>query len=593
MHYQTAVRMILNENVVAVHNPEGLPDETVEGYLTAIGFDGFVMEPAGRPWFHFVREPSPGNPGPDIVGLITQAAARRDNPFFISPVLHVPNDPDTLIYPSTVTSVGFREDLPPAVAEAELRRAGIVGEILDRNWLRTPNIFRIARATRSGIELLRNANALARQPTVRFASPGFRVVGDLASGCATAPEGMPNDAFYAGHSWGRQIIGLDTSRDLCIGDPQVIVAVLDDGSDFHPDLWSFQSTSPPASGDRGAFLVGAQCTADCTGHVCNSAPCGAGSGVCVSDSDISCTGLPNGACNRHGTAVLSVISAALNNGIGTAGVAPAVSILPVQIARYVNDEVDPIFGCFARPGRINTMELAAGIDWAAAHGARVTTLSWQTASNFPDVTEAYKRTYENDNVVHFVSAGNGDKTNPEPPGGDLNPETDIGPVNSVSGQDQTGALFPGSSRGPGIDFTGPGDQIFLIDRTNDSTDRFDTAGYCSSSTQEKYCFGNDPDSTTPGGLYVKLTGTSHSTPLVASVAALIIAEHPDASAPEVETILRMYSDDIGPPGYDTDFGWGRPNVERTLNALNGEYIFADGFESGSTRAWPTVVGEVQ
>lgn len=600
MHYKTAIPLVLDQNIVAVHNPEGLPDETVEGYLTAVGFEGFVMKPAGRPWFHLVREPAPGDPGPDIVGLITSAAARPDNPFFLSPVFHAPDDPDTLIYPSTGTSVGFLEDLPPASAEAELRRAGIVGEILDRNWLRTPNIFRVARGTTSGLTLLRNANALASQPTVRFASPGFRVVGHLSSGCATASNGLPNDAFYEHYSWGRQAIGLDMSREVCIGDPQVIIAVLDDGVDFHPDLWSYQSATPPVSGNRGAFLVGAQCTADCYQGECNAIPCYAGSGVCVSSG--VCSGRPQVGCDRHGTEVASVISAALNNGIGTAGAAPAVSILPVKIARYVeNEPAADKYGCTLGSesvNTLNTMDFAAGIDWAAANGAHVTTLSWQTGSSFSEITEAYKRTYENDNVIHFVASGNRAKLYPEPPGGDSSLLTEIGPVNSVSGQNQDGSIWSNSSRGPGIDFTAPAAGIFLMDRTNDSTDISDTAGWCDSvvlPTFVGFCFGNDPGvfpdiPPPPGGLYVELSGTSFAAPLVASIAALIISMRPGISAPEVETILRIYSDDFGPTGYDTDFGWGRPNAEKIVHALSGEYIFADGFEAGSFGAWSAVLG---
>ena len=600
MYFQAEIPLELDQSMVAVHNPENLPDETVESYLTSVGFTGFIMEPAGRPWFHFVREPDqgPGNPGPDIIGLITSAAARPDNPFFLTPVFRG-SSPDVIIYPSSGTSVRFVDGMPPAAAEAEIRRAGIVGEILDRAWLRTPNIYRLGRGTKSGIELLRNANALARQNGVVFASPGFRSFGKLVSGCFTAPNGVPNDPFYQARSWGTQIVGLDTTRDICIGDPAMIVAVLDDGVDFHLDLWRHEGFERPGNMARGA-----QCTIDCVGTTCSDSTCDAGTdasdGVtCKQIVDLTthpatvCAGLPQSPCGRHGTLVASVIAGNLNNGEGSAGIAPAVSIMPVKIGRYAQQEPATPFD-FCPNAAVDSAEVAEGISWAAAQGAKVTTMSWQTGGNFAEVTTAYAETYENDDVIHFVSGGNTTDTNPAPPGGSSF-GFEIGPVNSVGAHDELGNRLIPSNIGEGLDFSAPGVLIFMTDRSSDFNDLNDTLSYCwntePSPSSESECFGRAPG-TPLGGLYFTLSGTSFAAPFVAGTAALIRSMLPGASALGVEAILRMFSDDLGDPGYDIQYGHGRPNTGEILETLDGGLFFVDDFESGDLRTWSFVEGEV-
>jgi hypothetical protein len=48
------------------------------------------------------------------------------------------------------------------------------------------------------------------------------------------------------------------------------------------------------------------------------------------------------------------------------------------------------------------------------------------------------------------------------------------------------------------------------------------------------------------------------------VAALSLAVNPALTNIELATILEKSADDIGAPGYDTSFGWGRVNA---LNAV--------------------------
>ncbi len=60
-------------------------------------------------------------------------------------------------------------------------------------------------------------------------------------------------------------------------------------------------------------------------------------------------------------------------------------------------------------------------------------------------------------------------------------------------------------------------------------------------------------------------GTSFAAPHVAGVAALVIGKHGGSMSPgQVQAVLRRSADDLGEPGRDASFGWGRVNAERAV-----------------------------
>ena len=59
-------------------------------------------------------------------------------------------------------------------------------------------------------------------------------------------------------------------------------------------------------------------------------------------------------------------------------------------------------------------------------------------------------------------------------------------------------------------------------------------------------------------------GTSMASPHVAGVAALVLGKSPGLTPDEVRTILRASSDDLGTPGWDPLFGYGRVNARRAV-----------------------------
>jgi hypothetical protein len=70
--------------------------------------------------------------------------------------------------------------------------------------------------------------------------------------------------------------------------------------------------------------------------------------------------------------------------------------------------------------------------------------------------------------------------------------------------------------------------------------------------------------TTVGGGFGWGGGTSFSAPIVAGVAALVIAANPSLSGEQVQRILFRSANDLGDPGWDPEYGWGCVNAARAV-----------------------------
>ncbi len=70
--------------------------------------------------------------------------------------------------------------------------------------------------------------------------------------------------------------------------------------------------------------------------------------------------------------------------------------------------------------------------------------------------------------------------------------------------------------------------------------------------------------TTTGSTYASPNGTSFSAPLVAGLIGLVWSYNPDLTPDEVEQIIKLSADDLGAPGVDDTFGYGRINAANAL-----------------------------
>lgn len=76
--------------------------------------------------------------------------------------------------------------------------------------------------------------------------------------------------------------------------------------------------------------------------------------------------------------------------------------------------------------------------------------------------------------------------------------------------------------------------------------------------------GVDVYTTNINGGYASATGTSFSSPLTAGLAALLWSVDPSTTASRIFEVMKDSADDLGPPGADLDFGWGRINAFKAM-----------------------------
>ena len=208
----------------------------------------------------------------------------------------------------------------------------------------------------------------------------------------------------------------------------------------------------------------------------------------------------------HGTAVAGTAAAASNNGLGVASVCWLCRIMPVRVSDTT--------------GYATNSSIATGLTWAADHGARVANISY-IVSDSSTVTSAAQY-FQGKGGVVTSSAGNYST---------FSNSLDNPYILTISATDQFDVIYSYSNTGKNIDVAAPGDSF----------------------------------STQMGGGYVSTGGTSYSAPIVAGVAALVMAANPSLSADQVQNIIKQSADDLGATGWDPIYGTGRVNAARAVS----------------------------
>ena len=213
----------------------------------------------------------------------------------------------------------------------------------------------------------------------------------------------------------------------------------------------------------------------------------------------------------HGTKVAGSVAAASNNGVGVTGVAWNAKIMPVRISDTA--------------GYAFYSTIAEGIYWAADHGAKVVNISYAVQSSTSVQTAANYLRGKGGIVVN--SAGNG---------GVLDTTLASNALLTVSATGSTDAKASWSSFGDYVDVSAPGVGIWT---------------------------------TTRGGGYASVSGTSFSSPITAGVVALMMSANPLLKPTELENILKTTAVDLGTPGSDREFGAGRINAAAAVQKALG------------------------
>ncbi len=74
-------------------------------------------------------------------------------------------------------------------------------------------------------------------------------------------------------------------------------------------------------------------------------------------------------------------------------------------------------------------------------------------------------------------------------------------------------------------------------------------------------------SSIPGGGYISLQGTSAAAPHVSGAVAILRQKNPDATVDEIKTALLNSAVDLGVPGPDNNYGWGRIDIMEALRQI--------------------------
>jgi subtilisin family serine protease len=219
--------------------------------------------------------------------------------------------------------------------------------------------------------------------------------------------------------------------------------------------------------------------------------------------------------NGHGTHVSGTIAEDADNGLAEAGLAPDVSLLPVKVLDASGSGEDS--------------DVAAGIVWAADHGARVINMSLGGPDSSRVLTDAVK--YATGKGVLVVAAAGNES-------GPVGYPARIAGVLGVGAVDSALARASFSNTGTGLDVVAPG--VGIIQQTLG-----DRAG----------TFAD-----------VSLSGTSMATPFAAAAAALVLAANPAATPASVARTLERSAQDLGPAGRDDETGYGLVRADRALGA---------------------------
>ena len=219
--------------------------------------------------------------------------------------------------------------------------------------------------------------------------------------------------------------------------------------------------------------------------------------------------------NSHGTHCAGTIAAAIN-GVGVVGVAPAASLYAVKV--------------LANNGSGQWSWLIAGIDWCINNKMHILSMSLG-GGGAPSALETMCNTAFSKGLLLVAAAGN---AGPPP----LGTPSSVGfpgkykNVIAVSAIDSSNVIAGFSSRGPEVELCAPGVNVL---------------------------------STVPGGGYGTKSGTSMACPHTSGAAAVVWGSHRFANNVAIWNLLASAADNLGNPGWDPLYGYGRVDVDQAAS----------------------------
>lgn len=222
--------------------------------------------------------------------------------------------------------------------------------------------------------------------------------------------------------------------------------------------------------------------------------------------------------SAHGTEVAGLIAARTHNGVGVAGIAGGwggrggVALMTIQIG-----ESSPL-------GEV----LDDGILYAVDNGADIISLSLSVSPS--RAIDAAVEEARRAGVLVVVAAGNS--------GGGVRYPAVLDDAVAIGATTRADTLWRSSARGPEIILTAPGKDIITTNLMN---------------------------------RYVVASGTSFAAPLVAGIAGLVASASPEEpNRDDLLLALTRSAEDLGEPGRDDLYGWGRVDAHQAIVVRNEE-----------------------
>ncbi|HEY0407118.1 MAG TPA: S8 family peptidase [Pyrinomonadaceae bacterium] len=216
----------------------------------------------------------------------------------------------------------------------------------------------------------------------------------------------------------------------------------------------------------------------------------------------------------HGTHCSGTIAAAIN-GAGVVGVAPAASLYGVKV--------------LSNSGSGSWSWLIAGIDWCIKNNMRVLSMSLGSPAAPAAAVEAMCNAAWGKGLLLVAAAGNSG------PGADtVGYPAKYASVIAVSAIDSANVIASFSSRGPKVELTAPGVNVL---------------------------------STVPGGGFGTMSGTSMACPHVSGTAVVAWGGHRYADNVTIRRLLAWTADNLGVPGRDPLYGFGRVDADQAAGEL--------------------------
>ena len=433
--------------------------------------------------------------------------------------------------------VKFKPGTAPAAQRAMLARAG-ASTTMEAPSYADFNIVTIE----ENADPEAAARQLDAQPDVEYAQARYRVHAMF----------VPNDPLYS-MQWNYPAIDMERAWDLNPGaNSSVIVAVLDSGVAYRNALVRF--TAP-------AFTLQGGATFPALGQIdvpFAAAPDLGGADRFVSPRDFIWNDADPLDLDGHGTHVSGTIGQLTNNGIGVAGMAFNVRLMPVKV---IDSTWDDIFG--GRGINFGTDDVVArGVRYAVDNGAKVLNMSiGRTGPPSPLLQEALIYAVAHGAFVSLAAGNNFENANPtEYPAAYANGIKGVVAVGSV-GRDRQRAYY--SSTGSYVELAAPGGnqraggapggvlqqtfdfsfvETYLNGPARYRAPRFDVFAY------------------------QFFQGTSMAAPHVSGLAALLLQQGITSPA-AIEAAMEQFATDLGPAGRDDQYGYGLINPRASLRGL--------------------------